>query len=461
MAEAKGFDYYRNHTTTELWAMLAAGDAWSVEQSAGVWRTARHGLEAARGSLQTNLEGLTGYWQGPASEEFQSRMFLVHDYSAIAEERMRTAEETHIPDMVTALQTAQSRAQGENDLGEDLHPDNDIPDPDDWMHEVKNLSYDEIAKLEPQTRNTYTAEHSAWQQARHDELAQTVADLGTQYAAMADKHFAEPAAPPPEGMPGNSTYQQPTTGVFAPTTIDSSATTASSGSALQPEASVDSDEDDVASPWDVPSYTDIDEPSGGLASGGTPTPGPPVGPSSTTVPGGNPLPAGTPGLFNPGRPTTGGAPGRTPGTAGPVRGTQPTSPGRGTQPATPNRGGQPGTPGRGTSGRTTSGRGGLQPNQPSRQGSTAGRGTGTGTRTGAGPGKNGSPGANNKRRNDEAEEEETTAKESKYVKAEDVFAVPFDPAVGPAHEGAKHQRAWNKEHDAWKRRQEEEGEADA
>lgn len=493
MAEAKGFAYYRNHTTTELWAMLAAGDAWSVEQAGGVWRTARQGLEAARGSFKTNVEDLGQQWRGPASDEFQSRTSLVHDYSVVVEARMREAEETYFPGMVSALRSAQQRAQGENALGESLHPDNDIEDPDDWMHEVKGLTHEQIAALDPQTRSTYTNEHTAWRQARHDELAQTVADLGATYTEYQNTVFAEPAAPPPEGMPGNSTYQQPTTGVFAPTTVDSSVSAAgSNGSATtsQPDGPGVNDENDVAGPWELPSYTNIDEPSGGLASGGT-APNVPVGGAgpvggTPVTGGGGSLPASG-GLFGPGRTSPGavpgrgtsGVPGRGPATTGPTRGSQPATPGRNGQPGTPGRGtsgrggqsgapgrgGQTGNPARGTAGRTgTTGGRGSQPGTPGRtsgtgrsgQPGTPGRGSASRAGTGSGVGKNGSPGANSKRRSGEVEEEETLTRETKYVQAEDIFSAPFDPAVGPAHEGAKHQRAWNKEYDAWKRRQEEE-----
>jgi uncharacterized protein YukE len=482
MAEPLGFAHYRDsYTDEQLWDMLVSqGNPTSVNLSTSIWSTARGSTAGAREALNTHLAELAEYWKGPASDEFQNRMLLVGQYSEAAEARMRIAEETYLPDLAGYLAAAQSRAKGENALGESLDPATDITDAEVWMEEVKGLSREQIAALDPQTRTTYNNQHAAWRQARHDELAQTVADLGTQYSGYTNGVFAEPAEPAPDGMPGNDTYQQPTTGVFAPTTVtsDNTGTTPSGSSgSLQPELPVVDDEDDVADPWDLPSYNDIDEPSGGLASGTTPTA--PVGGAGpiggTPATGGGTLPAGG-GLF-PGRSGTGpsGLPGRGPATTGPTRGTQPATPGRGGQPGTPGRGtsgrgGQPGTPGRsgntpgrsgqpGTPGRTSStGRTG-QPGTPSRSASGS-NSSGSGARTGAGTGKNGSPGANNKRRNDEVEEEETLTRETKYVTAEDVFSAPFDPAVGPAHEGAKHQRAWNKEYDAWKRRQEEDGDTD-
>ncbi|MBO3733123.1 hypothetical protein [Glycomyces niveus] len=517
MAEPLGFAHYRDsYTDEQLWDMLVSqGNPQSVNLSTSIWRTARGSTAGVREALDAHLAELAEYWRGPASEEFQHRMRLVIQYSSAAEARMALAESEYLPGLAGKLAAAQSRAKGDNTLGESLDPATDITDAEVWMEEVKGLSREQIAALDPQTRTTYNNQHAAWRQARHDELAQTVADLGAQYADYTNGVFAEPAEPAPDGMPGNSTYQQPTTGVFAPTTVDSSsAPTGSStnSSTLQPEAPVigSNDDDDVADPWELPSYTDIDEPNGGLASGGT-APTAPVGGAGPIggTPGtsGGTLPAGGGSLFGPGRPSsgTGGLPGRGtgstlgrgPATTGPTRGSQPATPGRGGQPGTPGRGtsgrggqpgtptrgstagrgGQPGTPGRGTAGRTgTTGRG-NPPGTPGRTGNTGrnsqpgapGRGAsgsnngatsrGSGTRAGtsSGVGKNGSPGANSKRRNGESEDEETQAREAKYVQAEDIFTAPFDPAVGPAHEGAKHQRAWNKEYDAWKRRQEEDG----
>jgi uncharacterized protein YukE len=515
MAEPLGFAHYRDsYTDEQLWDMLVTqGNPTSINLSTSIWSTARGSTASAREALNTHLAELAEYWKGPASDEFQSRMALVIQYAVAAEQRMSLAENTYLPDLAGKLAAAQSQAKGDNALGENLDPATDITDPEVWMEEVKGLSREQIAALDPQTRTTYNNQHAAWRQSRHDELARTVADLGTQYADYTNGVFAEPPEPAPEGMPGNDTYQQPTTGVFAPTTADTSASTGSDTSAsggnpgsLQPEPPLVDDEDDVAGPWDLPSYDDIDEPDGGLASGGT-APTAPVGGAGpvggTPATGGGTLPTGG-GLF-PGRTTpgtsglpgrgTGSVPGRGPATTGPARGAQPTTPGRGGQPGTSGRGtsgrgSQPGTPGRGgsTAGRgghpgtpgrssTTAGRGGQpgslgrngtagHPGQPGAPGSrnTAGpnsngkrRGAGTRAGAGAGASKHGSPGANSKRRNDEAEEEETLTRETKYVTAEDVFSAPFDPSVGPAHEGAKHQRAWNKEYDAWKRRQEEDG----
>ncbi|MEV3935583.1 hypothetical protein AB0K52_06355 [Glycomyces sp. NPDC049804] len=517
MAEPLGFAHYRDsYSHEQLWDMLVSqGNPQSVNLSTTIWSTARGSTAGAREALNTHLAELGEYWKGPASDEFQRRMMLVGQYSEAAEARMALAATDYLPDLAGKLSAAQARAKGENALGESLDPATDITDAEVWMEEVKGLTRDDIAALDPQTRTTYNNQHAAWRQARKDELARTVADLGAEYNRYTTTVFAEPAEPAPEGMPGNDTYQEPTTGVFAPTTVDSNGPTAgTSGSATttQPETPVVDDEDDVADPWKPPSYTDIDEPNGGLASGGA-APGAPVGGAgpvggTPVTGGGGTLPAGG-GLFGPGRstPSTGGVPGRGtsnvpgrgPATAGPARGAQPTTPGRGSQPGTPgrgtagrngqpgtpgrsgttsSRGGQPGNPGRGSAGRTgtTTGRGSQpgspgrstgrngQPGTPSRGGSgssnsTSGRGTGARTGSGSGVGKNGSPGANSKRRHDEVEEE-TLARGTKYVQAEDIFTAPFDPSVGPAHEGAKHQRAWNKEYDAWKRRQEEDDDSD-
>jgi hypothetical protein len=478
MAEPLGFAHYRDsYTDDELWDMLVSqGNPQSVNLSTSIWSTARGSTAGARESLNAHLTELAEYWKGPASDEFQRRMLLVGQYSEAAEQRMALAETEYLPGLAEKLSAAQSRAKGENALGESLDPSTDITDAEVWMEEVKGLSREQIAALDPQTRTTYNNQHASWRQARHDELAQTVADLGAEYNRYTTTVFAEPAEPAPDGMPGNDTYQQPTTGVFAPTTVNSDAPATVPGGSTSPQPSeppLIDDEDDVANPWQPPSYTDIDEPSGGLASG--PTPSAPIGGAgpvggTPVAGGGGTLPAGG-GLFGPGRPNpgTGGLPGRGPATTGPTRGSQPATPGRNGQPGTPGRGtsgrtgsttgrgSQPGTPGR-TGGTGNSGRN-SQPGTPSRGNSgrgTGGRGSGTRAGTGSGVGKNGSPGANSKRRSDEVEEEETLARESKYVQAEDIFSAPFDPAVGPAQEGAKHQRAWNKEYDAWKRRQEEE-----
>ena len=448
MAEPLGFAHYRdNYTDAELWDMLInAGNPLSVQLSTTVWATARGKLANARESLNTDMTELAEHWQGEASTEFQNRMLLVYQYSLAAEERMSLAETKYLPEIAEHLATAQSRAKGENPLGENLDPAADISDPDEWMHEVKGLPYDEIAALDPQTRTTYQNEHADWRQARHDELAHTVADLGKQYSDMTDEYFAEPAAPPDPEMPGTSSYQQPSTGVFADNgtspgsstgAVSSTSTTGgSSASTITEDAwGPIGDEDDIASPWTLPSYDDIDEHSGGLAGGGLGGTMPTGGAvSGTTIPTGSGVPSSSSGFGSgmAGAGGTGSVPGRGPNTTGPVRGGQ----------MTPGRGGAPNGTARNT----------MQPNHPPGRNNATTRGGLN--RPGAGRGNNVPP-ANTKRSGDEADEEATTSRETKYVQTEDVFSAPFDPTVGPAHEGPKHQREWDKQYDEWRQREED------
>lgn len=460
MAEPRGFAFYRdNYTDQQLWDMLVtAGKPVSIGLATSVWATARGKLELTRDSLNTNVADLADYWQGDASSEFQNRMILIGEYSVEVEDRMRRAEERYLPMIAEQLASAQSRAKGENSLGENLDPTADITDPDQWMHEVKGLSHDEIAALEPQQRTTYENEHASWRQARHDELAQTVADLGVQYADMANEHFSEPPKPPPDGMPGNATYQQPTTGVFADsgpnsggstgTTVSDTSTSGNTGGGF---ASVNAD-DDVAEPWNLPSYDDIDETGGGLASG---TPAAPSGPSlsgTTVATGPGAGPGGSAGLL-----ATGGAGAVTGRNGQPLPGRPATTTGNGRAPGGQNLTGRPnpnqtgaGRPGTGQTGGRT---GAQQPGTTGRSGPGRTNASGRGG-TGAGRGSSTAPAGN--RRGDEAEDEETTYRKSKYVEAEDLFTAPFDPAVGPAQEGPKHQREWNKQYDKWKAQRKDE-----
>lgn len=430
MAEPLGFEHYRdNYTTEELWDMLITqGDPMSVQLSSTVWATARGKLAGAREALNANMSDLATYWQGSASEEFQNRMSLVVKYSAATEFLMEQAETTYLPDLAAKLAAAQARARGENTLGEDLDPANDIVDLEEWMEQVKGLSRAEIASLTSSGWTANANEHAAWREARHDELAQTVADLGAEYAYYADTVFAEPPPPEPDGMPGASTFQRPTGGVFADNPTDTQApdntTRPEPGvntEAIAPVPDDDEDEDDEASPWTYSSYDDFDEPSGGLASGGTttalPTGGSPLG-GTTTISGGGTAPgSGFPGTGPAG---AGIAPGRGANAANPMRGTAPSNARSGAAP-----------------------RSNMNPNIPARPGA-------------AGRGSVNAP-ANGRRSTEENEEEETTARASKYVEAEDIFSAPFDPAAGPAHEGPKYQRAWDKEHAAWEERRREEG----
>ncbi|WP_026924439.1 hypothetical protein [Glycomyces arizonensis] len=432
MAEPLGFEYYRdNYTTEQLWDMLITqGDPMSVELSSTVWATARGKLLNAREALNANVSDLATYWQGPASEEFQNRMVLVVQYSEATEFLMTQAETNYLPNIAGYLASAQARARGENALGEDLDPANDITDLEEWMEQVKGLSRPEIAALTSSGWNTNANEHTVWREARHDELAQTVADLGAQYAEYTNAVFAEPHQTAPDGMPGSATFERPTGGVFADNPIEApaDATTQTSTRATQPDtsanneafASVLDDEDDEAPPWTYSSHDDFDEASGGLAGGSTatalPTGGSPIGGTSI---GSGTTAAGS------------GFPSAASGGAGVV-------PGRGLNSANPTSGAVP------SNGRSTAaGRGGVNPNLQARP--AAGRDSGNTPVSG-------------RRRSDETEEEETEARESKYVEAENVFSVPFDPAAGPAHEGPKYQRAWDKEHATWEERRREEEE---
>jgi uncharacterized protein YukE len=433
MAEPLGFEYYRdNYTTEELWDMLITqGDPMSVQLSSTVWATARGKLAGAREALNANVSDLAAYWQGPASEEFQNRMILVIQYSDATEFLMEQAETEHLPNIAGYLASAQARARGENALGEDLDPANDIADLEEWMEQVKGLSRAEIASLTSSGWTTNANEHVAWREARHDELAQTVADLGERYADYANTVFAEPPPPEPDGMPGASTFQRPTGGVFAehPT---GTTTGTPANTAHQPDASTNNesispvldeyDEDDEASPWTFTSHDDLDEPSGGLASGGTTV-------GTALPPGGSPV-GGTTISSSTAAPGS-GVPGATPSGAG-------IAPGRGmTTPGPTGCGATPSSPRGSTVGRG----GGMTPHLPARPG--------TATPGGHVP-------ASGRRSTDETEEEETEARDSKYVEAEDFFSAPFDPAAGPAREGPKYQRAWDKEHAAWEERQRDE-----
>ena len=420
MAEPLGFEHYRdNYTTEELWDMLVTqGNPVSVGLSSTVWATARGKLAGAREALNTNVSDLVDRWRGPASEEFQNRMSLVVQYSNATEFLMYQAETEYLPGIAEHLASAQARARGENALGENLDPDDDIPELEEWMEQVKGLSRAEIASLTSSGWTTNTNEHTAWREARHDELAQTVADLGVQYAEYANTVFSEPPAPAPIEMPGTPTFERPTGGVFADDPADTTtgvpaSTAHQSDTRAHTEESAlfpDEDEDDEAPLWTYTSHDDLDEPSGGLASGGTTTALPPHG--GATVSGG----AAAPGSGPSGAGFTSG------------RGVTVSVPTSGTASSSARSG--------------TVGRGGMTPHLPARSG-TVGSGGGN------------TP-ASGRRSADEAEEEETEARDSKYVEAEDFFSAPFDPAAGPAYEGPKYQRAWDKEHAAWEERQRDE-----
>ncbi|GAA1676871.1 hypothetical protein GCM10009830_24540 [Glycomyces endophyticus] len=412
MAEPLGFAHYRDsYSTEQLWDMLITqGNPTSVELSAAVWATARGKLATTREALNANVTDLVDHWRGPASEEFQNRTLLIIQYSAATESYMQAAEQEYLPGIAAKLASAQARARGDNQLGEDLNPANDIPELEEWLEQVKGLSRADVAGLTSNQWVACTNEHTAWREDRHDELAEIIADLGAEYAAITQAYFAEPLPREPEGMPGGTTFERPATGVFAETPADSGRVPVIANSApTEPVFYPDEDdEDELAGSWNFTSHDDFDEPSGGLAAGGTAVnlPGAPSTYGAVPTSGGTALPPGTntlgAGGFGPGPVST-----RSPGATG--------------------------------------SHGPLPPGQ---------RPIGAASRGAAG--RTGATGPVHGRRNaDDAEEEETAPRESKYVKAEDVFSAPFDRAVGPAHDGPKHQRAWDKEHDAWEERRRE------
>src|SRR5690606_15129881 len=204
----KGFDYYRNkYTHEQLWEMLVnQGDAWSVEQAGSVWTTATGGLESARDQLDASMLETVDYWQGPASEEFQRRMRIVYEYSQTAEEDMMQAAEQTIPGIAQFLTDAQGKAQEQ-----DLSPASEL-EYEDWLEEVKNVKPADPDYLEKQEQ--YRNEYEQYKTDRHDAIAKIVADLGDKYAKVKNDSFPSPPPPPPSDMPGNTTFQPPTGGVF-------------------------------------------------------------------------------------------------------------------------------------------------------------------------------------------------------------------------------------------------------
>lgn len=110
MAEPLGFAHYRDsYTDAELWDMLVSqGNPTSVNLSTSIWSTARGSTAGAREALNTHLAELAEYWKGPASQEFQSRMLLVDQYSMAAENRMALAETEYLPALAGHLSAAQS-----------------------------------------------------------------------------------------------------------------------------------------------------------------------------------------------------------------------------------------------------------------------------------------------------------------------------------------------------------------
>ncbi|MCD0445486.1 hypothetical protein LO763_17885 [Glycomyces sp. A-F 0318] len=335
VAKGKGKDYYKStYTHEQLWDMLNEGDDWAVDQAGSIWTSAASGMKAAREEMSTYVVSLRTQWTGSAAEEFENRMGVVERYSIESEEGMKQVGEVTIPKLAGYLKTAQSNAQGS-----DLYPSS-TETYDEW------LESNDIDKTKPEyeTKKTqYERQYEDYLDQRHEAIAQIVADLGDQYAWAREKDFSEPPPPPPSDMPGNSTYQKPTGGVFAENSLSSGADTPSSpggsdsdsmSSGLTDQAGADGivgtedDLDPVDSVWAPGSYGDIDGDSGGLAEGGGSGVIPAGGGSGYTPSmggggGGSTITSGS-GLFGPARGTGAGA-----GTA-PGRGT---GTGSGTSPA--------------------------------------------------------------------------------------------------------------------------------
>src|SRR5690606_20971064 len=124
----------------------------------------------------------------------------------------------------------------------------------------------------------YRNEYEQYKTDRHDAIAKIVADLGDQYAKVKEKEFSEPPPPPPSDMPGNTTFQPPTGGVFGQDGLsDPGGLTTPSGSEngavdLNGDGISDFDQDDLdpVDDWVPGSYEDVDSDinTGGLATGG-------------------------------------------------------------------------------------------------------------------------------------------------------------------------------------------------
>ncbi|WP_335990281.1 hypothetical protein [Glycomyces sp. MUSA5-2] len=368
--KGKGKDFYKStYTHEQLWNMLNEGDDWAVEQGGSVWVSAASGMKAAREEMVVHVQSLRTQWTGSASDEFEYRMSVVEDYSVVSEDGMKQLGELRIPALAQALKTAQTDAQGA-----DLYPTS-TETYDDWL-ESNNI---DKTKPEYEAKKTqYERQYEEYVDGRHDLMAQIVADLGDQYAITAHEFKTEVPSPPPSDMPGNSTYEKPTGGVFADDALSNSNDVGNSpndiagGDTAGADGVVgtDDDLDPVDSDWSPGSYEDTDgQLAGGLAGGGgvVPTGG---GAGYTTGMGGGSLGGGGLG---------GGA-----GLFGPARGATPVggagnAPGRGAGSTSPARAGASSGSGRGGSG---TGRGGLN-------NGSGGRGTGSGSRPGSSSGRGG------------------------------------------------------------------------
>jgi hypothetical protein len=297
--KGKGVDYYKStYTHQQLWDMLHEGDDYSVERAGSIWISAASGMKAAREELTTHVESLRLQWTGPASDEFHGRMDLVKQYSVESEEGMKISGEIKIPNLATALKTAQTSSESLNPAYIDEY--------EDWVESTKHV---DPASAEAQSKKTqWQQEYQNDLNAKHSEMAQIVADLGDTYAAAKEEHFGELPPPPPSDMPGNNTYSKPTGGVFSETALNSSDSNGSvpseQSSDLDGDGFADSpdDLDPVDADWNPGSYDDVDtNVTGGLASGGV-LPGGGVGGFSTVGGtggmGGSSLPGGA-GLFGP------------------------------------------------------------------------------------------------------------------------------------------------------------------
>jgi len=307
-AKGKGKDYYHStYTHQQLWDMLGEGDDFSVERAGSIWISAASGMKAAREELDTHVISLRTQWTGAASDEFDGRMNLVKQYSVESENGMTTAGEFEIPALATALKNAQTQAEALNPAYIDEY--------EDWVQSKKNV---DPASAEAQTKKTqWQQEYETELDQSHANLAQIIADLGDQYAIAKEQTFGEPPPPPPSGMPGNTSYQPPTGGVFSETSLDSSNsidntpgstdTTTTTGNDDGLNSGDPDDLDPVDGSWDYGSYDDVDSNlDGGLASGGIP-----AGGGGFTSAGGGSLGGGTSlagagaGLFGPAQGTSG------------------------------------------------------------------------------------------------------------------------------------------------------------
>ncbi|THV22038.1 WXG100 family type VII secretion target [Glycomyces paridis] len=347
VAKGKGEDFYKSsYTHEQLWDMLHAGNDWAVERAGSIWTSAASGMKAAREELDTHVSTLRTQWTGAASEEFESRMNVIKQYSVESENGMKSVGELKIPNLANSLRTAQTNS-------ESLNPAYLETDYDDWVESKKNVpsSDPEAVSKKPQWEQEWLNELDS----KHQELAKIVADLGDVYAQAKETDFGEPPPPPPSDLPGNSSYQPPTGGVFADGTLTTPGYVGGNGPGAPGSVAGDTngdglvnsdDLDPVDNSWNPGSYGDIDSDIGGLASatGYTPTGGGP-GMGSPSFGGSSSLTGASTGLFGPAAGSAAGsAPGRGGSTTSPARaGATNTKPG-GTNGA---RSGSSGSSGRG------------------------------------------------------------------------------------------------------------------